>query len=266
MKLTNNMIERLHMSVLENYLWFVLKLIAVPLFMCYVLRQVSRIMQRVISDGHGFDLIFLAPGTIVHELAHFTFMKIFSLFTLRFARVRLFSPEQEEDGSTTLGYVEPLYSRWNLLHQVGLFFGGMAPVFVIGGLLSYSYAKFFPASTQTILNVIAVNKRNMPQTILSIFRILLHPVAPFSWQSTILFLIILILIGSGFTLSNSDFITTLEGLPAILILLFVASYFHLFSQETASELLNGFLIVMIVFTIVMAVLGSIMLLIKSIFT
>lgn len=53
--------------------------------------------------GRTAAYFLAAPGTILHELAHFLMCK---LLGVRTGEVSLFKPQQMEDGSITLGYVQ----------------------------------------------------------------------------------------------------------------------------------------------------------------
>ncbi|GFH42337.1 hypothetical protein Hs30E_08880 [Lactococcus hodotermopsidis] len=235
----------------------ILKMVIIPIICFFILRQVSRIMQGVVSSGSGPSLVFLAPGTIIHEGSHWLFMKIFSFGTIHFQEVQLFSPKTAPNGATTLGYVVPLYNKLNPLHQMGLFFGGFAPVVGISSVLGAIYYAVFPKTMQKIVH--GFNNKSILANIKSTFRTILSPIdKDVAWWAIALLVLAVIIIGTGFTLSNSDFFSMLHGCFTPILLVMILSLLGILTPDIQNGFLVIFVSMMMILTIIMLVLGMIL--------
>lgn len=106
------------------FITHITNLFLVPLGFILVMALASQYLRTLLSQLNPWLYkITIGPGTIVHELSH---LGMALCFGMQINRVQLWS------GSTQgrYGHVDFAYSRSSFIQLVGLFFVGLAPLFV----------------------------------------------------------------------------------------------------------------------------------------
>ena len=105
----------------------ILALLLLPGLIIGVLIQILTSKLRTYAGnvtGIKFFVYFTFLGTVVHELGHAVFGKI---FRRKILEMKLFSPKESEDGGMVLGYVS-FAPPTTLYQRVGDFFIGIGPI------------------------------------------------------------------------------------------------------------------------------------------
>ncbi len=208
-------------------------------------------------------------GTPVHELGHALSAL---LFGMRIKDLRLFQPD-----STTgnLGYVNYAYNPDNILHQVGRFFVGIAPLFS-GVVVLYATLYFLFPGSDIMFDALARSSRTMMNDTgilvsvqafgAGIWIILVHifnPANLLSWQFYLFFYIGLC-VAAHIAPSKTDMESVWTGLGVILGFFLIANLVtQLFGYNLTPVLFSarGFLAPMIslfVFAIVISTVNLLM--------
>lgn len=116
-------------------LFYFLTSIGVLLGFIAILYVLQKLTCGLAVKEFGGKSIYLSAwiGTPIHEISHALLCIIFGH---KINEIALFKPQQSSSGShgVVLGYVTHSYNRNNLIHEIGNFFIGIAPLF--GGVLS----------------------------------------------------------------------------------------------------------------------------------
>ncbi|MEZ8714752.1 hypothetical protein AB6D81_02025 [Vibrio splendidus] len=109
-------------------------------FFCglFILSQIQKSSHKLIINIAGFRgmLMVACPGVVVHEGSHYVLCRVFSHEVIRVSFFEL------DLTSRSLGYVKYSYNPYNLYHQLGRFFIGIAPLFG-GSLAIYLLVNYF---------------------------------------------------------------------------------------------------------------------------
>ena len=250
-------------------------LIGPGLILAFFMNMLSSIVQRQICRliGLGPYLLFFGwLGTIVHELGHLLFCK---LFGYKIIEVKLFAPNLED---SELGRVRYAFSWLNPYQVIGSFFVGIGPI-ILGALVLYYSTQLLlgpevvePMSLVTI-NSSAFNSAEtsnalvsgiLNSTVLVLRSIFAHENLT-NWRFYI-FLYITFCVGSSITLSMADVKTTFIGFITFVIPLFMFNlatiwigYFTEAAFMHLSQLYGCFYAVMTFVLIMNAVTAAILL-------
>lgn len=132
-----------------SYIYDLINLIVFPIFLlvacCVTSYQVRRLFRQLHEPTFRLLLI---PGTALHELAHAIFA---FLLGMNISKVKLWTGRYE--GS--LGYVRFSYNKTNFFQQSGLFFVGLAPLWLLIALIipTFAYLKIeYPIQAVTVFD------------------------------------------------------------------------------------------------------------------
>lgn len=180
----------------------------------------SEIQKSEINLFGLFSYIIIYPFVVIHELAHLIMALI---FTNRITEVKLLN--FSNDG--TLGYVSfakvnSNFKIRNLYQNIGDFYVGLAPIIIGSGLFLIT-SKFI--NNDLFKSIIKLSEKN--ETIfdlLASFRNLNNLQYLFNFN-LILFILIIFSISSLFLLSKSDWEGCLQGIPYLVITMFIINVF-----------------------------------------
>lgn len=180
----------------------------------------SEIQKLEINLFGLFSYIIIYPFVVIHELAHLIMALI---FTNRITEVKLLN--FSNDG--TLGYVSfakvnSNFKIRNLYQNIGDFYVGLAPIIIGSGLFLIT-SKFI--NNDLFKSIIKLSEKN--ETIfdlLASFRNLNNLQYLFNFN-LILFILIIFSISSLFLLSKSDWEGCLQGIPYLVITMFIINVF-----------------------------------------
>lgn len=182
----------------------------------------SEIQKLEINLFGLFSYIIIYPFVVIHELAHLIMALI---FTNRITEVKLLN--FSNDG--TLGYVSfakvnSNFKIRNLYQNIGDFYVGLAPIIIGSGLFLIT-SKFI--NNDLFKSIIKLSEKN--ETIfdlLASFRNLNNLQYLFNFN-LILFILIIFSISSLFLLSKSDWEGCLQGIPYLVITMFIINVFSI---------------------------------------
>lgn len=196
-----------------------------------IIGRLEKISMRNIYTSVGYiGILATSIGVCLHETSHFIVAKIFNF---RIKEVKLFRPiKGKKDG--ILGYVSYSYNPNNLLHKIGLFFVGFAPL--LGGVLGLilSMMIFLPHVFNNLLsqlnsmlsynNIFSFNFfQNQLYLSFSLFKGL-FTLGNFSNIFFWIFLILAISISSHMALSMEDLKGAYKGITTIFLVLFIFNF------------------------------------------
>ena len=252
-------------------------LILLSFLMHYLSKGIRIISYRLF--GRNIFLKYLGIiGIPIHELGHALFAIIFGH---RITEIKLFEPDAT-DG--TLGYVSHRYNKNNLYHLLGNFFIGIGPIILGASILALFAILLFNLNLKDsgfqefnfsmFLNSISfkVQLEHLWEVIIAYSQEIFNN--PNSWWKMIIYIYLLISIGSNISLSPPDIKHAFKGSLIFVIALlifnlatlwignFVIDIFAKSSLYTA--LINFFLILSLLINSLILVLLSIALSIKSI--
>lgn len=184
-------------------------------------------MKNIYSSIGYIGILITGLGVCLHETSHLLMAK---LFGFKIKDVKFFRPVQgAKDG--VLGYVNYSYNPKNILHKIGLFFVGFAPI--LGGILGLVLCIiiFLPNTfnnVQTQLNVILSYDnifslrffQNQLFLSFSLFKSL-FTLQNFKNITFWIFLLLAISISSHTALSIADLKSSVKGIKTIFICLFL---------------------------------------------
>jgi hypothetical protein len=237
------------------------------LILALIMYYVSNYQRNLAAKLFGFNfwIYFTAIGTAIHELGHAVFAL---LFGHQITDLRLFDPQEEGDGSVSLGYVR--HSHQNTLYQtIGNFFIGIGPI-ILGSIVIYFSSKYLVSSnlfysfkelsinTSTFTSLdslwsfiqdVAINAKQM-------LGMLLQAENFTRWQFY-LFIYIALAVGSHVKLSLSDLEGAWEGFIPLVGLIFMINLVTLWIKDFATKYIilishfYSFFYAIMVFSIIM---------------
>lgn len=191
--------------------------LGLPIICVLLLRFLGILLQESFleSFGDGLGVWLLAPGVVVHELSHAIMSLIFGM---RITDMKLFIPHSE-DG--TLGYVATAYNTASLKDRIGMVFVGIAPLIGNTTIIAVLYFLLFKEKAVIIWQSMKLLFKNDN----AIYNILAQIFNVFSYNpmKLIFFLILMIILLSGFSLSQADLETSSHGLIEWILLLLILS-------------------------------------------
>lgn len=183
-----------------------LLIFCVPIICVLILRYLGTMLQSEFleSFGNNAGVWLLAPGVIIHELSHAIMSLIFGM---QITDMKLFIPHSP-DG--TLGYVSTAYNTSSLKDRIGMVFVGIAPLIGNTFLVCLIYNLMFKQNAIIIWKNIKIlfKQPNALFTILS----QLFNITNYNPFKLIVFIIVMIILLSGFSLSQADLNTSSHGL------------------------------------------------------
>ena len=205
-------------------------LLVIPIICVLLLSQSGgRLQTAVMSLFPGyFGRLILLPGVVIHELSHWIAAKIF-LIKVTEVKLFIFDPT-----SQTLGYVRSAYNPNSIWQRLGETVSGIAPLFGITGTVSGVYYLMFSKYLQVNID----HTQPVKQQLQALFQALIDPVSGSAGIGrTVIFIAIMIILLTGFSLSSADLHTALVGLGpliGLLALLTLASIYAPSILKTAS--------------------------------
>lgn len=180
----------------------------------------SEIQKLEINLFGFFSYIIIYPFVIIHELAHLIMAII---FTNRITEVKLLNFSND----STLGYVSfakvnSNFKIRNIYQNIGDFYVGLAPIIIGSGLFLF-ISKFI--NNDLFKSIIKLSEKN--ETIFDLlvsFRNLNNLKYILNFD-LILFILIIFSISSLFLLSKSDWEGCLQGIPYLVITMFIINVF-----------------------------------------
>ncbi|MDO4534499.1 MAG: hypothetical protein Q4B63_01650 [Clostridium perfringens] len=196
-----------------------------------IIGRLEKISMKNIYSSVGYiGILITSIGVCLHETSHFLVAKIFNF---KIKEVKLFRPiKGKKDG--VLGYVSYSYNPNNILHKIGLFFVGFAPLLggILGLLLSIMIflPNVFNNLSSQLNNILSYNSifsfdflQNQLLLSLSLFKDL-FTLGNFKTIPFWIFLILAISISSHMALSIEDLKGAYKGIKAILLILFIFNF------------------------------------------
>jgi len=203
-----------------SFLMLILALL--PFLVLAMLLQVvtSHLRQKWFDLLGSRSWVLLAlPGTVVHELGHWIFCKI---FRHRVTSMKLFAPDKQGN----LGFIRHGWDPRSAYQSAGNFFIGIGPVFSGTAVILLLTAWLTPDVFDCIHGAQIFNISDFLVATLTLplemFRALFQAEHWLQWQSW-LWLISALLIGSHITLSRSDLQGVGAGAGTLLLIFFLAS-------------------------------------------
>lgn len=191
--------------------------LGLPMICVLLLRFLGILLQESFleSFGDGVGVWLLAPGVVVHELSHAIMSLIFGM---RITDMKLFIPHSE-DG--TLGYVATAYNTASIKDRIGMVFVGIAPLIGNTTIIVILYSLMFKEKAVIIWQSMKLLFKNSN----AIYNILAQIFNVFSYSpmKLIFFLVVMVILLSGFSLSQADLETSSHGLIEWILLLLILS-------------------------------------------
>jgi len=183
-----------------------------------LMKIINRFILRQLYSEYGRNSVVIftyltAPGTVIHELSHALFCKIFEH---DITGISLFNPEP--DG--TLGYVEHAYNAKSFYQSAGNFFIGMAPIMILGSIVYLLTIWLVPDIIPPMMQT--HNIKHILLYIMQIYHNLLTP-DNFSKTNFWIYIIAVFVISSHSTLSGADFKGALHGILALILIIFAGN-------------------------------------------
>lgn len=200
---------------------FLANTVGIFLIFGLLFKLLSSEIQKLEIDLFGlFSYIIIYPFVIIHELSHLIMAII---FTNRITEVKLLNFSNDN----TLGYVSfskvnSNFKIRNLYQNIGDFYVGLAPI-IIGSGLFLIISKFI--NNDLFNSIIKLSEKN--ETIFDLLASFknvnnLHYIFNFNF---ILVILIIFSISSLFLLSKSDWEGCLQGIPYLVMTMFVVNVF-----------------------------------------
>lgn len=192
---------------------FILSTFGILLLFGGILKLITNKFQESLVEVFGFFSWFIIyPFVTIHEFAH---MITAFLFSQKIIEVKLLTFNK----GRTLGYVSftkvNSYSRLRMLYQnIGDFFIGFAPI-ILGTLLYTLLMKFLTPENFELAGELSKQSLNIFELLKNLFT--KENIQYLLDFNLILFIISIFSISSLFSLSESDWKTSLRGLPYVLI-------------------------------------------------
>ncbi|MCG9660892.1 hypothetical protein [Vibrio mediterranei] len=226
------------------YYWFdFINLLLTPLILivlvCYCATEYRRLLARRYPKLY---IAIVIPGTILHELSHAIFVL---LFGMRITRISLWSGRIKGEQ----GYVEFQYPKHSVWSQVGLFFVGLGPLFML--LLVTIVIGLITNVTPTALDAHSLD---------SLINAISHA-ANWYWSQNTIWVLIAIVILPGIVPSTADLKLAMIGAIAFLGLSLALAWFG-----HVTSLYNSWVTVLyqvqawLVWSLVLTLLGAFVLL------
>ena len=165
------------------------------------------------SAGRFRRPVGLATGLVgvpIHELAHAAVAKIFGM---RVLEVALYKPDPE---SNSLGYVQYAYKSGSIIHGIGRFFVGIAPVFAGAAVINL----LIGVSGLPKLSDLMV--AGAPLSFALIQHWLIEMAGQINEPKTVLILALCVMIGSHSTPSKADLYGSAAGIVWIVFLYLIS--------------------------------------------
>lgn len=226
--------------------------LGLPIICVLLLRFLGELLQQSFLNQFGdtMGVWLLAPGVIVHELSH-AIMSLF--FGMRITDIKLFIPYS---GDGTLGYVNTSYNPTSLKDRIGMVFVGIAPLIGNTFIIVLLYRLFFKKQALAIafsIKQLFKDKGSLLNIITQVFNV-------FSYNplKLIIFLVLMLILLSGFSLSQADLNSSAHGLLEwfiLLLLLSAISYSVPFIQNFLI-LINVSILIVTIFLSIFLLLGK----------
>lgn len=200
-----------------------------------------------------FGRLILMPGVIIHELSHYLVCK---LFFIKVTAVRLFIFDPT---SQTLGYVNSSYETSSLFQRIGETFSGIAPLFGITEVVTGLYWKMFPKSIHQI-HLVMQSDNSILQQYKLIANQIIHSILDRGGVG-IAFIVIVLILMTGFALSPADLSTATTGLIPLIVIIAAITILSLYAPVVVhlSTLAGMFILLVSLTLIVFASVGAFLL-------
>ena len=206
--------------ILENLLF----LLVIPAILIASMRLFGILLQEALLNSSRFIWV-LAPGTIIHELSH---LLICLLFGLPINQVVLFHYEPE---TGNLGHVDYSFNPLSIKDRIGAALSGIAPIIGISALEYFIYDKLFPSNVN---NLIAdLKQTNIIEFIKDFF------LPGGNASHLILFIIISVLLLSGYSISGADLSSVRIGIIPLIIIATLISSLSIFVPAFETTIILG---------------------------
>lgn len=228
-------------------------IIGIPIICVLLLKYFGTLLQTSFLEKWGMSTgrLLLAPGVIVHELSHALFAL---LFFIPITDMKLYIADPN---SSTLGYVQTAINTLSFRHRLGAAFIGIAPLIGNTALIVLIYYKLFTQKANIIFNNIIQVFHNNHDAIFSIANQLFNPLS-YNIFKLIIFIVLMVILLSGFSLSNADLQVSATGLIDIIILASIISIISIMfvPLQHIMILINSSLLIVTLFLILFLSLGT----------
>lgn len=204
-------------SVTILIIFLIFSLILLPFLLIVIVSQLGQLAKKLLAQtlGGKSQIIVGGLGVIIHELSHTTVALLFGHHITKLSLLNI------KKNTASLGSVEHYYNSHNLYQRIGNFFIGLAPFYGCSLCLEFIQHWFFQTGFiyqqwGLLLTSGETIRQGMFATlVLSALKVIFVPFR----SRTFGFLFLVLLISStGFSLSNNDLRSAVNGILPLAIL------------------------------------------------